>query len=1346
MNSSKKSVAFMIIISVATVSTGVLMMLGIVDNNLASDQWRNQLHSEEATLADQLAESLALPLWNFDHDQMDKIMKSAMQNKNIYGIAVVPKGKNEQVYAKARDTEWRTVEADRAAFPDGMLLQEREIRFANNALGSVTIAATPKFTEAFLRYNRLVLVSILLLFNVILAACLYFVLWRWVVRPLREVEAFAVTVSSGTEDDWDVRTGSFYGEIESVRGSIAKMVEQLKTRYRALQKVLELRRASEERLQTVYDSINDAIIIHNATNGAIVDVNVKMCVMYGLTREEALQFNLGALSSGERPFTQRDALDKIAKAAAGEPQLFEWRARHKDGHLFWVEVNMKRAVIAGEDRVIVVVRDITQRKRAEEELQESERRYRTLFESAGDSIFIMRGEQIVDCNPSTLKMFACSREQILGSTPVRFSPPIQPDGLPSQEKALEKISAALTGPPQYFEWKHVRYDGKPFDAEVSLNKIDLGSGEDLQAIVRDVSERKRAEEELRLSEEKLRLILENAPYAVYVLGFDGRGLYVNKPAVVMSGYSREELLRMSFLDLVYPEDRDLLLQRREARLAGKQTEVRYSIRIVDRAGSVHWAENQVIVLPWEGEAATLNFLQDVTERKLAEDAIRKSEARFRGLIEKAPVAISISRDGRTIYVNHKYLELYGFQSIDELIGQPIFDQWAPESRELVRERAQKRARGEAVPSEYEGTGQRKDGSRFPVHIVVEQVELPDGPAFIAFLSDITGRKRAEETLQIRSQLLDRASDSIFLLDQDGGILYANEAASLSRGYGRDEMTLKNIRDLVPPGIAGGVGARIGEIFAKGEVVFESAHIRRDGTIFPVEIAVRAIEIGSMKYIISIVRDITERKQAEEALKKSEEMFSKLFMLAPVGIAFTSMADGRFVNVNNEFERVFGFSLNEAVGKTGTELGIWLDSKDRENIVRIIRTEGKIKDLDIRVRGKRGNIITWRYNAERVELNGQDYLLAASMDITKLKEGEEALREMVERITRSKKEWQDTFDSITDMISIHDRDFNVIRANKAFSAFVGMPATEVINRKCHELMHHGATAPLVGCPHQRTIREGVPVTDEVFDERTKRTFRVSTYPYYSPAGEIIGSIHIARDITEEKDREMGLIMNERLASLGQMASGIAHEINNPLEAVMICAEMLLMRVAKDTYNHAEFEKYLKIIDDEVLRCRDITSNMLSFSRQTTANRSDIDVHLLIDKAVDLLGYQGRLKNVTVTKKFGEQLLVSGNEGELRQVFLVLLINALDAMENRGALLVETRTEAGSAWVRISDTGPGIAPENIQKIFNPFFSTKTEKGGTGLGLSIAHRIIANHHGSLTVVSEPGRGAAFTVTLPR
>jgi PAS domain S-box-containing protein len=264
--------------------------------------------------------------------------------------------------------------------------------------------------------------------------------------------------------------------------------------------VEEALRASEARARMIFDSVNDAIFIHDGATGAILDVNTRACEMLGYDAEEFRKLDIGAISLGEPPYSQAEALKLIADAMRGVLHLVEWRTKRRDGTLFWSEVSLRRATIGDRERVLVVVRDITDRIRAIEGLQESERRYRTLFESATDAVMVLKDERFIDCNLRTLDVFGCSREEFIGSGPTRFSPSQQPDGRASRESAAAKLEAALAGNPQIFEWMHVRADGTPFDAEVSLTRIDLLSGTHIVATVRDVSERKKLESQLRQSQ------------------------------------------------------------------------------------------------------------------------------------------------------------------------------------------------------------------------------------------------------------------------------------------------------------------------------------------------------------------------------------------------------------------------------------------------------------------------------------------------------------------------------------------------------------------------------------------------------------------------------------------------------------------------------------------------------------------------------------------------------------------------------------------------------------------------------------------------------------------------------
>ncbi len=358
----------------------------------------------------------------------------------------------------------------------------------------------------------------------------------------------------------------------------------------------------------------------------------------------------------------------------------------------------------------------------------------------------------------------------------------------------------------------------------------------------------------------------------------------------------------------------------------------------------------------------------------------------------------------------------------------------------------------------------------------------------------------------------------------------------------------------------------------------------------------------------------------------------------------------------------------------------------------------------------------------------------------LQDKNEKLLEQVRVISQSQKEWQETFDGITDLIAVIDRDFNITRSNRAFRHYFSLPPDSEPSKKCYEII---GTCLQGGCPHKTAPREKEPLGNEITDPNTGRILQISIFPF-NPQDDFTGSIFIAKDISEKKENEMKLIMNERLAALGEMASGILHELNNPLATISACTESLLMRVKREKIDPSFFEGYLRIMGEELERCRTISTGMLSFVRRTKNDRREINIHEVLNKTVETVNHQGRLKEVEVTRRFSKEIpMVQANEGELMQVFASITGNALDAMEDKGCLTFETGADEKSVFVKISDTGPGIPPESIPKIFKPFFTTKPS--GTGLGLAIADKIIKENSGKIEVNSEPQRGATFTITLP-
>lgn len=356
-----------------------------------------------------------------------------------------------------------------------------------------------------------------------------------------------------------------------------------------------------------------------------------------------------------------------------------------------------------------------------------------------------------------------------------------------------------------------------------------------------------------------------------------------------------------------------------------------------------------------------------------------------------------------------------------------------------------------------------------------------------------------------------------------------------------------------------------------------------------------------------------------------------------------------------------------------------------------------------------------------------------------------LRRLLDAVSMSQQEWRETFDSISDPILVVDAERRVRKVNRAFAGLFGLRPQAVIDRDCLDLLYRGQE-PSDDDPLLRGLRTAQPAEGEITDPETKRIYRALVFPSTTSEKELPGAIMVLRDITDEREREMRLIMSERLASLGQMASGIAHEINNPLAAIAGCVDGMSRRLSRQQFDPELFQRYLKIIKDEITRTKTITTSMLSIVRKSTYERKQVDLHATIDATIEIIGFQGRLRSVEAEKRFADGLpSVVGSEGEIRQVLLILATNALDAMQGRGILSISTGTDGANVTIDVGDTGPGIPADLQQRIFDPFFTTKADQGGTGLGLSIAQRIVTGHNGTLQVLSSDTSGTTFRITLP-
>ena len=848
-------------------------------------------------------------------------------------------------------------------------------------------------------------------------------------------------------------------------------------------------------------------------------------------------------------------------------------------------------------------------------------------------------------------------------------------------------------------------------------------------------ERKRMEEALRDSEEKLRKMFESVTDGISVIDLKGIITEVNQRMVEMHGFSsKDELRGKNAFDLVAPRDHERVAA--DMKKTIKQEAIRRAECTLLRAdGSEFPGELSTSVLKNASGnlVGHITIARDITERKQAEEALQAEKNKLQSLIDAMEDTITIQdTEYNIIYQN----EPSRIASGGDHLGEKCYR--AYESRETVCDRCPVE---EAFKDGKSHTTERRTVISGEVAFwenTANPIRDAEGRivSCLELARDITERKKAEETLQAEKNklqsLIDAMDNPLTIQDTEYNIIYQNEPSRITSGgahVGEKCYRVYEGREKVC------IGCPVEEAFKDGTShTTERMVVKPSGEVIFWENTANPIRDANGRIVscLELTWDITERKKQEQALADELTRRRLLVDQSLDGIVVLDV-NAKVVEANQRFAEMLGYTLEEV-----RELHTWDWDKNfpPEKILEMGRNvDEKGLHLETKHTRKDGSVIDVDISISGIMYGGQKLIFCIGRDVTERKKMDEALKLAAE-------EWRNTFDSISDAISIHDRDFRILRANKAFADIFHIKPNQIIGKHCYEL--HSGEKPISGCPHKQTLATKQPAETEFYESHLGKYLLESTSPILNEKGEVVATVHITRDITAQKQQNERLMMADRLASLGELAAGTAHELNNPLTSVLGFSQLVMEKDIPD-----DIREDLKLIYSEAQRAANVTKNLLTFGRKHAPVKQLNQINKIIEDVLKLRAYEQKANNIEVKRQLAPDLPeIMVDYFQMQQVFLNIIINAeyfMNEAHKRGTLTITTKKQNSTVRISIADDGPGISKENLSRIFNPFFTTKEAGKGTGLGLSICHGIVAEHGGQIYARSQPGKGATIVVELP-
>jgi two-component system, cell cycle sensor histidine kinase and response regulator CckA len=1172
-----------------------------------------------------------------------------------------------------------------------------------------------------------------------------------------------------------------------------------------------------EALEKHYDYLtkyaNDIIILMDS-KGKIIEVNERALTAYGFTREELIGMYVQDLRVPGTPEVS-DILDQSVAQKQGH--IFESIHRRKDGSVFPVEASSRFIQLEGQAYLQSILRDITERKAAEEELHRHQQEVKNLVENAADVITRIDSRLFVRYTNTVT-------ETVLGRSVSEFiGKPISETGLPPD--LTDKLSVAIrsvlqTGKPQLLQLDGENAAGDTH-YQVSLNPEfnQRGNVESVLLVARDITDLIRSEEKLRRSN-RLYTVLSQVGQAVlrrnerqlifddickiaveigkfsmaWVGVVDERG-HVIRPISVYgenNGYVKSAGIilnetdepnvhamiavkrRTSFICNNIRED-PLLIDRSEKAiekgfraLASLPLSVRddiIGVFVIYSEIEGFFDDDEVKLI--EQVVADISFAlanyEAEIEREKAQEALRISEQQFKSLVH------SINDFVYTLDKSHRFTGIYGQwiartgMKEKDFTGKRHRDIFGPDLA-LIHEEANSRVlSGETVMYEW---NMSTNGERVYYQSSIAPLRNASGyiVGIVGVGRDITRQKAYEADLKKWADIFNNTKMGIVVGDPVGErIIIVNHAFADMHGYAADELIGKPLADLFTFEKRAELFHHMHTADRVGHHIFESLQRRKDGSTFPGMVDITSVldDHGPIEYRIINVQDITERREAQAALRKTEEqlhtsienMVDSFGIFSAVRNSAGKIIDFKIDYVNNTACEMSSLSKDELIGKTLFSL---LPKKTLTQLftefIKVIETgESFVWESFVYPDVPGGLFYGKVYDLRSAKLG--DGVISIIRDVTERHKTEEQLR------------LQSTaLESAANAIVITDSRGIIQWINPAFTALTGYLLEEVKDKN-PSLLKSGVHMSQFYAEMWKTILAGHVWQGEIVNRRKDGSVyheEMTITPVRDQTGSITNYVAIKQDITAQKELQQQIFNMQKMESIGTLASGIAHDFNNILGIIRGYATLL----GSPKREVAKIQKDIRSINQAVQRGANLVQQILTFARKTESMREAVD----INRTVQELGRMMREtfpKTITVTIQTAIHLpILMIDPGQLHQALLNLCVNARDAIidpespgSGSGSLMVKTGLVRGSTLrarmpeaedtnyilIAVSDTGKGIDESLKARIFDPFFTTKSKGAGTGLGLSVVYGIMRSNNGLIDVQSERGKGSTFSLYFP-